>query len=225
MRHEDSVYRAAFSPDGARILTASEDKTARVWMAPLIAPNIVATACRILRDHSTGDLAARLRHRCHRPDLHRERARARRLAHDRPLSRGGVVERHRLRPNGPKVSSSSLASSNSAAFSIPCRFLFPLIRIHDRLILLYVEETMIAPMQTKRNRDLARGWRADCHCPASFASRRTRGAGPGRSVVQTGRRPLGPEMAPQVIEKIESAPGSGRTEAACKSCSFWRLRR
>jgi WD40 repeat protein len=29
--HQDAVYRAAFSPDGARILTASWDKTARLW--------------------------------------------------------------------------------------------------------------------------------------------------------------------------------------------------
>jgi len=31
--HQDVVYHAAFSPDGARILTASWDKTARVWEA------------------------------------------------------------------------------------------------------------------------------------------------------------------------------------------------
>jgi WD40 repeat protein len=29
--HDGEVYSAQFSPDGARILTTSEDKTARVW--------------------------------------------------------------------------------------------------------------------------------------------------------------------------------------------------
>jgi WD40 repeat protein len=31
--HEDVVVSASFSPDGARIVTASGDKTARVWNA------------------------------------------------------------------------------------------------------------------------------------------------------------------------------------------------
>jgi WD40 repeat protein len=28
--HDDAVYSAAFSPDGSRIVTASDDKTARI---------------------------------------------------------------------------------------------------------------------------------------------------------------------------------------------------
>jgi WD40 repeat protein len=29
--HQDGVYQAAFSPDGTRLLTASGDKTAKLW--------------------------------------------------------------------------------------------------------------------------------------------------------------------------------------------------
>jgi WD40 repeat protein len=32
MRHDDAVFSAQFSADGQRVVTASRDKTARVWM-------------------------------------------------------------------------------------------------------------------------------------------------------------------------------------------------
>jgi hypothetical protein len=59
LQHEGSVNSASFSPDGARVVTASTDKTARVWTGPPLAPNIVATACKMLGDHDTANLSTR----------------------------------------------------------------------------------------------------------------------------------------------------------------------
>ena len=40
MRHDDYVSSAAFSPDGSRIVTASDDKTARIWHAHIQAMDL-----------------------------------------------------------------------------------------------------------------------------------------------------------------------------------------
>jgi len=33
-KHTGTVYSAVFSPDGSRILTASDDNTAKIWYTP-----------------------------------------------------------------------------------------------------------------------------------------------------------------------------------------------
>ena len=38
LQHKAPVYSAAFSPDGTRVVTASDDNTARVWDAATGAP-------------------------------------------------------------------------------------------------------------------------------------------------------------------------------------------
>jgi WD40 repeat protein len=52
MRHDDAVNSAAFSGDGTRIVTASDDETARVWDVSAIPKgNILQVACALLRLH------------------------------------------------------------------------------------------------------------------------------------------------------------------------------
>ena len=59
MKHENTVTSAAFSPDGSRIVTSSSDKTARLWIAPPMAKDIVATACKMLADRNPTELLTR----------------------------------------------------------------------------------------------------------------------------------------------------------------------
>ncbi|MCY2991069.1 MAG: WD40 repeat domain-containing protein [Planctomycetota bacterium] len=67
LRHEGSVLSAGFSPDGARVVTASEDQTARVWDVPVaverdeiaqISSNVIAWARAVagLRFKENGEL-------------------------------------------------------------------------------------------------------------------------------------------------------------------------
>ena len=57
MKHADDINSATFSPDCTRVVTASEDKTARIWVTPPVASNIIATACKMLRDYDATDLS------------------------------------------------------------------------------------------------------------------------------------------------------------------------
>jgi WD40 repeat protein len=59
LRHEWEVRAAAFGPHGASVATLSDDNTVRVWRIPPVAPDIVATACRMLRNNDPADLFTR----------------------------------------------------------------------------------------------------------------------------------------------------------------------
>jgi WD40 repeat protein len=56
--HDDPVNVVAFSPDGIRVVTASDDKTARIWNNPSIdAGDAFAIACVSLGHADLDDLA------------------------------------------------------------------------------------------------------------------------------------------------------------------------
>jgi WD40 repeat protein len=58
-QHPDKVTSAAFGADGKRVLTVSGN-SARLWTAPPVAPNIIATACKMLgANHDVSGLTAR----------------------------------------------------------------------------------------------------------------------------------------------------------------------
>ena len=59
LRHEGPVWSAAFSPDGARVLTTSRDGTARLWDVGWLRRPITAVACALLPDRDVAQLAER----------------------------------------------------------------------------------------------------------------------------------------------------------------------
>ena len=56
--HDNWVHSAAFSPDGTRVVTASYDKTARLWdVGSIPKGNIFQVACAWLPDHDLTNIA------------------------------------------------------------------------------------------------------------------------------------------------------------------------
>jgi hypothetical protein len=58
LRYDVFVTSVLFSLDGARVATVA-GKDLYLWVAPPVAPNIVTTACKVLRDRSTAGLLER----------------------------------------------------------------------------------------------------------------------------------------------------------------------
>ena len=57
MQHNGAVNIAEFSLDGTRVVTSSNDNTARQWIAPPKAGSIIATACELLGNHEVAGLS------------------------------------------------------------------------------------------------------------------------------------------------------------------------
>jgi len=57
---ESCGHRATFNSDGTLVVTATAGKSARMWAAPPVAPNFIATACKMLgSNHGTAGLKER----------------------------------------------------------------------------------------------------------------------------------------------------------------------
>ena len=54
--HSAGVTSAAYSPDGSRIVTASEDTSARQWLIANDADLVHAAQCRIWRGFTNGEI-------------------------------------------------------------------------------------------------------------------------------------------------------------------------
>ena len=59
LRHEQAVWSAAFDRDGTRVVTGSDDGTARLWDVRWPQGPITAVACRLLHDKEVTNLADR----------------------------------------------------------------------------------------------------------------------------------------------------------------------
>ena len=59
LREQTGVYVAAFSPDGARVITISKDGNARIWGIDAIpSGNLFAVTCAELPDHDLNGLVS-----------------------------------------------------------------------------------------------------------------------------------------------------------------------